>query len=68
MKKKAVAINDLPVKKRITYEDAMGAFKQGFEKGLDIQLKPLSLTEEQEQYVNHLVEIRYSTNEWNYLK
>jgi lipoyl(octanoyl) transferase len=65
--KKAVAINELS-DKTITIEDAEVAFKSGFEKGLDIVLKPYTLTEEQIGYVHKLAVDRYANDEWNFRK
>ncbi|MEH6936280.1 biotin/lipoate A/B protein ligase family protein [Bacillus sp. JJ664] len=44
------------------------AFKEGFEIGLDIELVPYELTEDQEKEVQALVESKYSTEEWNLRK
>lgn len=64
---KAVAINllrDEPV----SLEKAKQAFKIGFEKGLDIELEPFVLNEEQEAEVRKIAEERYGSEEWTYLR
>lgn len=43
------------------------AFEEGFKKGLNIQLKPLELTESQLAEVNELTE-KYRSDEWTYRK
>ncbi|RWZ55323.1 lipoate--protein ligase family protein [Halobacillus fulvus] len=62
---KAIAINQLldnPVDYNVTKE----AFKEGFEKGLNIHLEPFELSEEQWEEVNQIAEQRYKTEEWNF--
>lgn len=67
--KKAVAINDLVnAESRITIDQAIVAFKEGFAKGLNIELKPYTLTKEQESMVNAIVENRYLNKDWNFRK
>ncbi|MBM7650453.1 lipoate-protein ligase A [Bacillus ectoiniformans] len=64
-KSKAVAMNEIsPVP--ITLDMARTAFKKGFEDGLNIELEPLSLSDEQNAYVEKLMRERYETDEWNY--
>lgn len=63
--KKAVAINELSEKK-ITMDAAEVAFKNGFEKGLQIDLVPYSLTDKQLAYVDELARNRYASDEWNF--
>ncbi|MCT8138679.1 lipoate--protein ligase family protein [Anaerobacillus sp. CMMVII] len=65
--KKAVAINQLR-EKNVTIEEAEFAFKHGFEKGLEIDLKPYVLSDEQISYVHELAEKRYANDEWNFRK
>lgn len=63
--KKAVAINELlvnPVSVSVIKE----AFKQGFEKGLDVQLETFQLTDEQAQEVLQLASEKYANDRWNY--
>ncbi|MFP3359670.1 octanoyltransferase, partial [Planococcus sp. SIMBA_143] len=64
---KAVAINalrDTP----ISISEAIKAFYDGFQKGLNIELVPFELSEEQEAYVNDLAMDKYASNEWNFSK
>jgi lipoyl(octanoyl) transferase len=62
-KKKAVAINDL--RSPVGLEEAKAAFKEGFEKGLNIELESYELTEEQKQQVEKIAE-KYRSDEWNF--
>ncbi|TLS36354.1 lipoate--protein ligase family protein [Pseudalkalibacillus caeni] len=64
-KKKAVAINELR-EEPVTVQEASEAFKRGFEKGLDIQLKPIQLTSEQEEFVRQIIQDRYGNKQWNF--
>lgn len=52
---KAVAINGL-VKEPVTVEQCVTAFRDGFAKSLQIELKPFTLSEEQLEYVRALEE------------
>lgn len=61
---KAVTINDVS-DKAYTFEDVAAAFKQGFEKGLDIELTPFTLSSEQEEEVQRLAKEKYESDEWN---
>lgn len=62
---KAVAINEL-TNKAITYEDAVVAFKKGFEQGLDIILEPYELNDEEMAYVEKLAKERYENDQWTF--
>jgi lipoate-protein ligase A len=62
---KAVAINQL-LTNRVTFEDTKKAFKAGFEKGLGVNLSPLTLTEDQWSVVKELSENRYESDDWNF--
>ena len=62
---KAVAINDISSRK-IEVEEAKRAFKEGFEQGLNIELKPFVLSAEQLDYVHKLARERYESDEWNF--
>ncbi|MBM7584595.1 lipoate-protein ligase A [Bacillus pakistanensis] len=64
-KNKAVAINEISTNK-ITIEMAKEAFKKGFETGLNIELEPYVLSEEETQYVEKLARERYENKEWNF--
>ena len=63
---KAVAINDIS-DRHISIEDMEKAFEEGFKKGLNIEFKPLSLTENQLAEVKVLEE-KYRSEEWLYKK
>ncbi|MCY9375482.1 octanoyltransferase LipM [Bacillus sp. T17B1] len=64
-KNKAVAINEL-TDKRVTMDEARKAFKEGFEKGLNIHLEPYELSQEELDFVHHLAETKYASDDWNY--
>lgn len=64
---KAVAINRLR-EKPATIDEAKHAFQTGFEKGLNIELEPFSLSEKQEKEVQEIAEKRYGNDEWTYLR
>lgn len=63
-KEKAVSINDITGKKH-TYAMLKDAFLKGFEKGLNIETKPFSLSKEQWDYVHYLTETKYRSKAWN---
>ncbi|PTI45606.1 lipoate--protein ligase family protein [Staphylococcus succinus] len=63
---KAVAINDIS-NRHITIEDMEMAFEEGFKKGLNIDFKPLELTQQQQNEIKELTE-KYKADEWNYRK
>lgn len=64
-KNKAVATNELR-NEPVTIDEAKKAFKEGFEKGLDIELEPYTLTSEEEAYVNEIAKNKYESDEWNF--
>ena len=64
-KSKAVAINEISPRK-ITIDEAKEAFYQGFSEGLNIELEPYQLNEEELAYVNKLATERYESDEWNF--
>lgn len=64
-KDKAVAINDVS-SKRISLEEAKAAFYQGFSEGLQVELEPYTLTEEELQYVYKMAKEKYENDEWNF--
>lgn len=64
-KNKAVAINNLTAEK-VSYDQAKAAFKKGFEEGLNIELEPYELTNEEREYVEKLARERYESDEWNF--
>lgn len=61
---KAISINDITNKKH-TYDMLKAAFYEGFQKGLNITLKPISFTNHQWEEVNLLKREKYSEDEWN---
>lgn len=63
---KAVAINDIS-NQHITLNEMENAFKSGFKKGLNIDFKPLELTEKQKEEVQELEE-KYRSETWMYRK
>lgn len=63
---KAVAINDIS-EKQVTLEEMEKAFENGFKKGLNIEFKPLELTEEQLAEIKELEE-KYRSDEWTFRK
>ncbi|MEH7124501.1 biotin/lipoate A/B protein ligase family protein [Bacillus sp. JJ1773] len=64
-KNKAVAINEIS-QERITLEQAKEAFRIGFAEGLNIELEPYELTEDELAYVNKIAKERYEQDEWNF--
>lgn len=64
---KAVAINDLS-DRRVTVDECVDAFQQGFAQALQIELVPYTLTAEQEAYVQELARTKYASDEWNFKK
>ena len=63
---KAVAINDIS-NQHITLNEMENAFEAGFKKGLNIDFKPLELTEKQLEEVQEL-EGKYRSEAWMYRK
>ncbi|MGC7641557.1 lipoate--protein ligase family protein [Staphylococcus epidermidis] len=63
---KAVAINDIS-NQHITLNEMENAFEAGFKKGLNIDFKPLELTEKQLEEVQEL-EDKYRSETWMYRK
>ncbi|MGI8145289.1 lipoate--protein ligase family protein [Staphylococcus haemolyticus] len=63
---KAVAINDIS-DRHISIEEMEKAFEEGFKKGLNIEFKPLTLSDEQIKEVKELEE-KYRSDEWLYKK
>lgn len=64
---KAVAMNQF-VEKPFTIEQCIEAFSKGFEQAMEIELIPYELTKDQIQYVEHLIQKKYATNDWNFKK
>ncbi|BGE82344.1 lipoate--protein ligase family protein [Staphylococcus petrasii] len=63
---KAVAINDIS-DRHISIEEMEKAFEEGFKKGLNIDFKPLTLTDAQLAEVKELEE-KYRSDDWLYKK
>ncbi|MCG2382155.1 lipoate--protein ligase family protein [Staphylococcus epidermidis] len=63
---KAVAINNIS-NQHITLNEMENAFKSGFKKGLNIDFKPLELTEKQKEEVQELEE-KYRSEAWMHRK
>ncbi|MBC2965126.1 lipoyl(octanoyl) transferase [Staphylococcus epidermidis] len=63
---KTVAINDIS-NQHITLNEMENAFEAGFKKGLNIDFKPLELTEKQIEEVQELEE-KYRSEAWMYRK
>lgn len=66
-KKKAVAINALR-DQPLSMAEAKEAFRKGFEKGLNIELEPYTLTAQEEELVWKIAHDRYEHDEWNFRK
>ncbi|MFJ7735472.1 biotin/lipoate A/B protein ligase family protein [Lysinibacillus sp. NPDC097287] len=64
---KAVSINSL-VKEPVSIEQCVEAFRDGFAKTLQIELKPFTLSEGQLKYVQALEEKKYAHDDWNFKK
>ncbi|PFA62357.1 octanoyltransferase [Bacillus sp. AFS015802] len=64
-KSKAVAMNEISPE-TVTMDMAKEAFKKGFEEGLNIDLEPYELSEEETQYVVELAKSRYESDDWNF--
>jgi lipoate-protein ligase A len=60
-----VAINELKTPP-VSFAEAWEAFRKGFEKGLNISLKPYSLSDEQLAYVEKLAKEKYESDQWNF--
>lgn len=64
-KSKAVAINEIS-NRTVSLEEAKDAFYKGFAEGLNVELVPYELTEEERSYVETIAKNRYENPEWNY--
>ena len=64
---KAVAMNQF-VEKPFTIEQCIKAFSKGFEQAMEIELIPYELTQEQIQYVEHLAQKKYASDDRNFRK
>lgn len=65
-KEKAVAINDIS-EGRFTVDMLYPAFKDGFEKGLEMKTRPYDLTDEDKNRLEQ-IKNKYSSDEWNFRK
>lgn len=63
-RQKAVTINEVS-SRPISLQEAMDAFGRGFASGLDVELVPGELTEEEQALAKELAQTRYGTEEWN---
>lgn len=63
-KEKAVAINDIS-EDHFTVDKLYPAFREGFEKGLDMKTKPYELTNEDIKRIEE-IKIKYASEEWNF--
>lgn len=64
-KGKAVGINEAAEKPH-TFDEVKTAFKKGFEKGLGIHLKTITLSEAQLKEISHLAETKYKNLDLSY--
>lgn len=64
-KSKAVAIKEISGRS-VSFEEAKRAFKEGFAEGLNIDLEPYTLTDEELEYVQNLAKTKYESDEWNF--
>lgn len=64
-RKKAVAINTLR-NKPVSINEAKSAFKEGFKKGLQIELQAYHLSQSELSYVQHLAKNKYEADSWNF--
>lgn len=63
-RQKAVTINEVSPR-AISLQEAIDAFGCGFASGLDVELVPGELTEEELALAKELAQTRYGTEEWN---
>ncbi|MBM7660874.1 lipoate-protein ligase A [Bacillus mesophilus] len=64
-KNKAVTINALR-ETPVSIEEAVDAFKQGFEKGLQIELVPYELSPQERAEVEEIAKTKYESDDWNF--
>lgn len=50
----------------IGLQEAIEAFRKGFELGLNVELEPYVLTTDEEWYIHQLAKYKYSSDEWNF--
>ncbi|QRG69765.1 lipoate--protein ligase family protein [Brevibacillus choshinensis] len=63
-RQKAVTINEVSPRP-ISLQEAIDAFGRGFASGLEVELVPSQLTEEERALAEELARTRYATEEWN---
>lgn len=66
-KNKAVTINQL-LGRKISLEQAVTAFKLGFEKGLNVDLQDFVLDEPQKNEIQEIARNRYQSDDWNFMR
>lgn len=66
-KNKAVTINQL-IGRKISLEQAVTAFKSGFEKGLNVDLQEFVLDEPQKSEIQEIAKNRYQSDDWNFMR
>lgn len=64
-KDKAISIN-AATGNSFDFDEVKAAFKRGFEKGLDVKLEPLTLSEARLMEINRLAEMKYQNLDWSY--
>jgi lipoate-protein ligase A len=62
---KAVAINDV-LGRKVSIEEVKTAFKSGFEEGLEVNLEPLTLNDEQWEQIKELAKTKYENDDYTY--
>ncbi|HET6871583.1 MAG TPA: biotin/lipoate A/B protein ligase family protein [Sporolactobacillaceae bacterium] len=62
---KAVAINDV-LGRKVSIEEVKTAFKSGFEEGLEVNLEPLTLNDEQWEHIKELAKTKYENDDYTY--
>ncbi|GEB31590.1 MULTISPECIES: lipoate--protein ligase family protein [Brevibacillus] len=63
-RQKAVTINEVSPRP-VSLQEAIEAFSKGFASGLDVELVPSALTDEERALAEELAATRYATDEWN---
>ncbi len=66
-KNRAVTIAQL-LGRPISFNEAIQAFKIGFEKGLNVNLQPYELSEAQRKEIARIENERYANDEWNFAR
>ncbi|WP_432776869.1 biotin/lipoate A/B protein ligase family protein [Brevibacillus gelatini] len=63
-RQKAVTINEVSTRP-VSLQEAIEAFSKGFATGLEVELVPSTLTDEELALAEELAKTRYGTDEWN---